>query len=478
VPVAGVPDAFSIRDADPSRVKLYFDGFEVPALVYGGRALWFGGMSHVRTFDEGMDLGYAGTAGLEAVTDTRPRGGELDITPMDASVMATVPGFVGGIRVGYFTPTRGRSLTLDASDQPVDVQERLDWRLSAHWTLTASALALFNTPQEFARIIARAAYDTRETHGVIAASASDHTIDTRAEVRHDLRDVGGLSVLELQAGETTTIRDDNTFDGGAWAGLAALIAKSAGFSGGVRADIFDHQVALSPRAGLAASFGGLGVGVIATASRIAQVDRDVTPERATLVVARVTRRVRGLYETIDAYYIDRSRILVDGKATSVGTAYGIEERIQGTWAAWTVYAAAALATATRADRLTAPDHPADHDVPLRFDLLASWVSGDWRLGARVQGRSGLPYTPVVGAVYDGDTDSYSPLDGKVNANRAPWRRQLDLRVDHRWGRHLRAYLDVALDGGVLGYTYNYDYSQKLEVRAPLVLPWLGIVGNL
>lgn len=474
--MAGVPSAFAIRDADPSRVKLYFDGFEVPALVYGGRALWFGQLSHVRTFGDGMDLGYAGTAGLEVVTEPRVHGLELDATPMDASLV--VGSYPTGVRGAFFTPTMQRELTLDTSSHPINVQERYDWKPSAHWTLTASALALFTTPQYFGRIIAKAAYDTRANHAVLAASMSDHTYDTRAEVSHEVRDAGGLSSLVVRAGETTTIRDDHTFDGGAWAGIVAMVAKSAMFSGGVRADVFDRQVSLSPRAALGAMFGATGVTLSAAASRIAQADRDVTPERATEVVARVTRKRRNLYATYDAYYIDRSRIVVDGKATGVGTAYGVEARAQKLVGPWTLYVAGSLARATRADRLTAADHAADHDVPLRIDVAASWVSGDWRLGARLQGRSGLPYTPVTGAVYDVDTDTYSPLDGRLDAGRAPWRRQLDLRVDHRWGTHLRAYLDVALDGGVLGYTYSYDYSQRLEVRAPIVLPWLGIVGNL
>ena len=97
---------------------------------------------------------------------------------------------------------------------------------------------------------------------------------------------------------------------------------------------------------------------------------------------------------------------------------------------------------------------------------------------RGQLRSGLPYTPVTGSIYDADTDTYAALYGKPNSARAPFQRELDVRVDRQLGRHLHAYLDVAFDGGVLGYTYTDDFGQQLAVRAPPVLPWLGIAGTL
>jgi hypothetical protein len=258
--------------------------------------------------------------------------------------------------------------------------------------------------------------------------------------------------------------------------VSGAIAKRAVFAGGVRAEIFDHQVALSPRGALGLIFGDNAVGVTAMAYRQAQ--GDATPERATQVELKLTHHVRAGRMEATAYYIDRSRIVVDDRATGVGTAAGVELREYLTQGAWTYYFAGAFGHATRADRFTAPDHPADLDIPVKLDVLASWVHADWRLGARVRVSSGLPYTPVTGAIYDGDTESYAPILGKVNSERAPWRRELDLRVDRRLLPRLRAYLDVRVDGGVLGYTYSYDDSERLAVRAPIATPWLGIVGDL
>jgi len=117
-------------------------------------------------------------------------------------------------------------------------------------------------------------------------------------------------------------------------------------------------------------------------------------------------------------------------------------------------------------------------VPLHYDAVVAWHDHGWRIGARVQLRSGLPYTPVTGAIYDGDTDTYSALYGKPNSARSPFQRELDLRVDRQLGRRVHAYLDVAFNGGTLGYTYSDDFSQQLAVRAPPVLPWVGVSGSL
>ena len=71
VPVDDVPIGIAIRDADPSRVKLFVDGFEVPALLAGGRSLVFAGISSERRFDDGMDLAYGGATGGGLEIETR-----------------------------------------------------------------------------------------------------------------------------------------------------------------------------------------------------------------------------------------------------------------------------------------------------------------------------------------------------------------------------------------------------------------------
>ena len=504
VPVDDVPAGIAIRDADPSRVKLFVDGFEVPTLLAGGRSLFFAGISSERRFDDGMDLAYGGATGGGLEIDTQAANGrwsQAALTVTDATVASTAlhslygGPFAAGMRFSFLEPRRGRDLDLVTAGEHFDLQGRQEWRLSGHWSLAFTPIATEGGDNGFARATLTARYRDGGWQGTLAASAlqgvSRESVDTRADFKRELRNVGGLKALELRIGENTSLAEvvqgaatPTQFDGGLWAALGAALGANVVALGGARLEIFDTQVALSPRGTIAALFGHIGVGLTASAYRQAQVDRDVTPERATEVTAIVQRRWTHQRISVTGYYIDRSRILVEPSATSVGTASGvgtatgIEARESWFGRHWTAYFAGAISHATRADRFTAPDHPADLDAPLRFDAVVAWHDHGWRIGVRGQLRSGLPYTPVTGAVYDGDTDTYSALYGKPNSDRAPFRRELDLRVDRQLGTHLHAYLDVAFNGGTLGYTYSDDYSQQLAIRAPPVLPWVGITGNL
>jgi hypothetical protein len=399
-----------------------------------------------------------------------------------------------GLSGAFFVPRRGHRVELDTSSHPFAEQLRIDWRLSSHWQLAYTGVGTLGGDTGFARSTLTARYRDGGWSGLLAVSSlydtytGDITLDTRADIRRELRKIGGLEGLELRAGANTSLIDvtesATQFNGGAWAALGASLPGHIVALGGARLEMFDTQVALSPRGTVAALFGHIGVGLTASAYRQAQVDRDVTPERATEVVAIVQRRWTHHRLSITGYYIDRSRILIDQSATSIGTASGVGTatgiEVRESWFGrhWTAYFAGALSRATRADRITAPDHPADLDVPLRYDAVVAWHDHGWRIGARVQLRSGLPYTPVTGSIYDADSDTFSALYGKTNSARSPFQRELDVRVDRQLGPRLHAYIDIAINGGTLGYTYTDDFSQQLAVRAPPVIPWAGITGTL
>src|SRR5262249_12451689 len=132
---------------------------------------------------------------------------------------------------------------------------------------------------------------------------------------------------------------------------------------------------------------------------------------------------------------------------------------------WFVWLSASLSRSTRIDYPGAMERLFDYDQPVTINAAASWKKGNWQLGARFQLYSGLPTTPVMGSVFDSDTNLYDPLFGRVNSERAPLHHQLDLRVDRswRWGPvQMTAFLDVQnvyLDQSVAGYSYSYDYSE-------------------
>jgi len=479
VPVAGVPSAIAIRDAAPDENKLLFDGFEVPSLLLGGRSVFLRQLSSVRVEADGfgVEQGRA-TGGLVEVSSQSAQQLVAELTPIDLAL-----GRNGiAIRGSFFEPVMRRELELDPDRHAVTFQVRVDHRAGDHGWLALSQLGAIDNDGGYVRTVLTYRYRRGPWRALAAGSFmndhGDHWLDTRAELRRDLGHALGLHALEVRAGEDTSWVVDQHLYAGAWAATTAALTRDVVFIGGLRVDAFEHHVTAQPRGMLAVHAAEMTWRLAAGAYRRPAMDDASTPQRATQLAFSVEKNWGVSRSELTAYYVDRERLIVDGKATGVATNLGLELREVVQRGPWRARLGVSYSHATRADRPTAPSHAADYDLPVHVDALASWKHGAWQLGARVQLRAGLPYTPVTGGIYDADSDSYTPLYGKPMAERAPWRRELDLRADRWLLPSLRAYLDVQLDGGVLGYTYSYDYMQRLAVRAPAVLPWLGIAGNL
>ena len=108
----------------------------------------------------------------------------------------------------------------------------------------------------------------------------------------------------------------------------------------------------------------------------------------------------------------------------------------------------------------------------------------WEFGARFQYASGMPYTPVVRALYNSTTDAYVPVLGARNSERYPAFHQLDLRVEKHWQidwLKLTAYLDVLnlySNRRAIDIQYNEDYSAWTYYKFPLpMIPSIGLRGE-
>jgi hypothetical protein len=125
-----------------------------------------------------------------------------------------------------------------------------------------------------------------------------------------------------------------------------------------------------------------------------------------------------------------------------------------------------------------------YDQPHSLNAAVSWKRGKWQLGGRFQLYSGLPFTPVMGAVFDSDRNIYVPLYEEPNSERAPMHHQLDLRIDRswKWGPvMMTGFIDVQnvyLNDSIVSYFYGYDYTQRSAFRSLPILPSLGLRGVL
>jgi hypothetical protein len=127
----------------------------------------------------------------------------------------------------------------------------------------------------------------------------------------------------------------------------------------------------------------------------------------------------------------------------------------------------------------------DYDQTHNLSLVYSYDFGSgWSAGARFRLTSGDPETPVLGGVYDANSDLYRAVYGEVNSQRKPTFHQLDVRGEKKWAFEdwsLTAYLEIlnAYNAqNVEGTSYSFDYSEKETATGLPIFPNLGIRGEL
>jgi TonB-dependent Receptor Plug Domain len=131
-------------------------------------------------------------------------------------------------------------------------------------------------------------------------------------------------------------------------------------------------------------------------------------------------------------------------------------------------------------RATRDGAPFDYDQPYALNVVASWnFRPGWSIGARYRYAAGLPNTPIIGGIYQADTDSYTAIEGAVNTERMPDYQKVDLQIEREWlfrAWSLSAYAAlwwVPESGNALYPVYSYDYSERKLVVGPPFIPLVG-----
>jgi len=284
-----------------------------------------------------------------------------------------------------------------------------------------------------------------------------------------------------------------------WTALTANLAPGIRATMGVRIDEFTRggDVAVQPRGELTWQLDDrLKLRLSAGAYRRPPENRDeplhaaLEPERSTQTIAGLEYEpVAGVRMQTSAYYTDRSHLITrDGRGVlgndGRGTTYGTE--VLGTLrrGPWFVWLAGTLSHSTRVDFPGAGRRLFDYDQPININAAMSWKRGKWQLGGRFELYSGMPTTPVLGAVFDTNANRYDPIYGETNSERLPLHHQLDVRVDRSWtwgSMLMTGFLDIQnvyLNDTVTNYTYSYDYAKRLAFTGLPIIPSIGLRGVL
>ena len=292
---------------------------------------------------------------------------------------------------------------------------------------------------------------------------------------------------------------------GAYAALDLRPSTRTTFTSGVRVDYYNHigdvviaprtQISheLTPRWTLRGSIGAYNRGL----EQAQSVPTNLDPERATQYVGGAELNVaNGISATATGFYTDRRRLVVRdpvlarvdiqnsfvnrGSGRSFGGELLVRMRRNNVFG-WLAY------TLQRSDRIDQPlanRRLFDADQTHNVVAVGSYKYGKWEFGARFQYATAAPETPILGSTYLADANIYVPRYGAVNSIRGENAHQLDIRVDRRWKFatwELSAFLDVTnvyMHARVLGYNYNFDYSERLPTNDLPIFPAIGLRGTL
>jgi outer membrane receptor protein involved in Fe transport len=283
-----------------------------------------------------------------------------------------------------------------------------------------------------------------------------------------------------------------------WSAMSANLDPRIRATIGVRVDAFTRarDVAVQPRGELAIKLQPKLVARFSAGGYSRPPEHQTELLETGLRAERSTQLIGGLaYEPGEGmrfqsslYYTDRRRMITrddmgelsnNGRGTTVGMEFlGTINR--GPFFGWLSYA---YSKSTRVDAPGEASRLFDYDQPHSVNVAGSYKLGRWQLGARFRAHSGLPMTPVDTAIFDSDENIYVPAYGEVNSGRAELHHQLDIRIDKsfKWGPvKMSKFIDIQnvyLNDSVVGYFYNFDYTERAAFRSLPILPTAGLRGE-
>lgn len=114
--------------------------------------------------------------------------------------------------------------------------------------------------------------------------------------------------------------------------------------------------------------------------------------------------------------------------------------------------------------------PANYDITHNLAVVGSYnLTDDIVIGTTYKVSTGKPFTPVVGSVFEPSLNLYKPIYAEHNSGRFPTYSRVDMNAQHifaLFGRFAVAVLavnNVFNQKNIYDYTYNFDYSKRLEI---------------
>lgn len=156
---------------------------------------------------------------------------------------------------------------------------------------------------------------------------------------------------------------------------------------------------------------------------------------------------------------------LSGKA--VGVEWGLEKSLTDNWYGW---ASLSWSKSDRTDERTNITKDYYLDTPIIVNVVANYQLNErWNLSARLTGRSGAKYTPIVGIKPNPDyPDHFIPEYGQLNSDTLPVYHRLDLQAVYStqaWGQDAQwtfALLNATGSDNISGYYFAPDGNETID----------------
>lgn len=180
---------------------------------------------------------------------------------------------------------------------------------------------------------------------------------------------------------------------------------------------------------------------------------------------------------VEGYYKDYGNLVLtdpvnflytsEGEGNVKGVDVFFKAKIQNKFTGWISYA---YSDSKRKQYEATQLVPANYDITHNLSVVGSFNATDQLvLGAAFKVSTGKPYTPVTGSEFVKLQEAYKPIYAEINSGRFPTYSTLDMNAQYifslfgKFAVGVIAVNNIFNKKNLYNYTYNADYSQRIEV---------------
>jgi len=209
------------------------------------------------------------------------------------------------------------------------------------------------------------------------------------------------------------------------------------------------------------------------------IDNNLKPEQAAhYILGYEIDKMNGLFLfRVEGYYKDYTNLVLydeknytyysGGSGFAKGVDVFLKSKVFNKYSAWISYS---YTDSKRRQYDAAEQTSADYDITHSITAVGVYnITDNFTFGLTYRITTGKPYTPVNGSAFDSTQNLYIPFYALKNSDRFPAYQRMDINAQYifslfgRFAIAVMALNNVLNQKNLYGYTYNFDYSKKIDI---------------